>query len=177
MAAAEWNGSRPSPISVIQQFDYYGKMTAQFPLSPLRVVYAASGTIPAACILRESPTVIEHKLYWSSVEEEREALYLVAILHSETARSHTAQLQSSGQWGARDFDKVIFTLPIPRFDRTNSLHNELAALGREAEKIASTVSPPPNAKFQRARKSVRDALKEQGVAARIEALVEQLLGN
>jgi hypothetical protein len=28
---------------------------------------------------------------------------------------------------ARDFDKVIFTLPIPRFDASDSLHNELAA--------------------------------------------------
>src|SRR5207247_44000 len=51
MSAAEavWNSRRPSEISLVQQFDYYGKLRAQFPLRRLRVVYAASGTIPAAC--------------------------------------------------------------------------------------------------------------------------------
>jgi hypothetical protein len=37
-----------------------------------------------------------------------------------------AGLQSRGQWGARDFDKVMFTLPIPRFDSAASLHRDLA---------------------------------------------------
>ena len=45
-----------------------------------------------------------------------EARYLVAILNSETARERVEAYQSRGQWGARDFDKVIFNLPIPRFD-------------------------------------------------------------
>jgi transposase len=69
--------------------------------------------------------VIEHKLYWSSFAAENEALYLAAVLNSETARSRTAALQSRGQWGARDFDKVLFTLPIPRYDNAVSLHTAL----------------------------------------------------
>jgi hypothetical protein len=52
VAEAVWNAHRPSEISLVQQFDYYGKLSAQFPIPQLRVVYAASGTIPAACLLR-----------------------------------------------------------------------------------------------------------------------------
>ncbi len=176
MSAAEavWNGDRPSEISLIQQFDYYGKLSAQFPLAPLRVVYAASGTIPAACLVRDAE-VIEHAIYWSAVSNEQEAYYLIAIFNSETARSRTAGLQSRGQWGARHFDKVVFTLPIPRFDEKNRLHRDLADLARKAEKVTAAVVLPENVKFQRARKLVRDALTEAKVAPRIDALVAKLL--
>ena len=51
------------------QFDYYGKLAAQLPLRRLRVIYAASGTIPAACVLRQSMAVIEHAIYWAEVSE------------------------------------------------------------------------------------------------------------
>ena len=44
------------------------------------------------------------------------ARYLASILNSETARSRAAAYQARGQWGARHFDKVMFNLPIPRFD-------------------------------------------------------------
>jgi hypothetical protein len=169
-----WNARRPSDMSLVQQFDYYGKLVAQFPLAPLRVVYAASGTNPAACILKE-PTVIEHKLYWTSFQSLLEAAYLTAILNSETARSRVESLQSKGQWGARDFDKVMFNLPIPRFDPSDRLHNAIAEAAREAQSIAAAVALPENTKFQRARGLIRAALKDAGVAQKIDILVVQLL--
>jgi hypothetical protein len=177
MTAAEavWNAHRPSDISLIQQFDYYGKLSAQFPIPRLRVVYAASGTHPAACILQDSDAVIEHKLYWAAVSSRTEAAYLSAILNSETSRSRTASFQSRGQWGARDFDKVVFNLPIPLFDPANALHREIAAAAAEAERIAATFELPEGVKFQRARKLIRDALAEAGIAQQIDALVAQLL--
>ena len=95
MSAAEaiWNAHRPSEISLIQEFDYYGKLSSQFPIHPLRVVYAKAGTLPAACILRNE-AIIDHMLYWSSVVSESEAHYLAAILNSETARSRVANTKS-----------------------------------------------------------------------------------
>jgi hypothetical protein len=176
-AEAVWNTDRPSPISFTQQLDYYGKLRSQFPIASLRVAYAASGTNPAACILRSSSAVIEHKLYWGKADTEDEALYLAAIFNGETARARTEVLQSRGLFGARDFDKVIFTLPIPRFDAGEGLHTELAAAARDAESVAAAVPLPEGVKFQRARKLVRDALTEAGIAPRIDALVARLLDS
>ena len=178
MLAAEaiWNSHRPaSEITLVQQFDYYGKLQAQFPIPELRVCFAASGTLPAACVLRSPITIVEHAVYWSGMDSQDEADFLAGILNSETVRERVAALQARGQWGARHFDKVMFNLPIPRFDRSNLLHGELAAAARDAETAAAAVPLPEAVKFQRARKLVRDALTEAGIAPRIDALVARLL--
>ncbi len=171
-----WTDNRRSnKMTLVELFDYFGQLTAQFPVRPLRVVYTASGTLPAACVLYNSDAVIEHKLYWTSVSVITEAYYLAALLNSETSRVRIAALQSRGQWGARDFDKVMFTLPIPRFDATVKLHNDIAAAAAEAERIAAAFELPEAVKFQRARKLIRDALTESGIAPHIDELVARLL--
>jgi hypothetical protein len=177
MSKAEkvWNADRPSPISFIEQLDYYGKLASQFPLAPLRVVYSKAGKQPAACLLRDAAYVIDHKLYWTAPANEVEAHCLAALLNSETAHQRSESLQSRGQWGARDFDKVVFNLPIPRFDANNPLHTDIAKTAREAEALAASVPLPENTKFQHARGLVRAALTEAGVARRINALVARLL--
>jgi hypothetical protein len=174
-AEALWNNHRAAEISLLGQFDYYGKLRSQFPLSPLRVVYAKAGTLPAACVLRGSDAVIDHKLYWSAMASAGEARYLVAILNSETARKRVEAYQSRGQWGARDFDKVIFNLPIPRFDSKSDLHRGVAAAAAKAERVAAGVVLPEGVKFQRARALIRMALEEAGLAEEIDALVARLL--
>ncbi|MGH6847323.1 MAG: N-6 DNA methylase [Methylocella sp.] len=170
-----WNADCPSPISFIQQLDYYGKLGAQFPLAPLRVVYAASGTKAAACIIRSATNVIDTKLYWAAVQDEQEAQFLTALFNSETTRLRFESFQSRGQWGARDFHKVMFNLPIPRFDAADPLHTAIAEAAWEAEALAASVPLPENIKFQRARGLVRAALTKAGVAQRINAFVTRLL--
>jgi hypothetical protein len=178
MSVAEnvWNtNSESGAMTLVERWNYHNELGAQFPIAPFRVVYAASGTIPAACVLHNTSAIIEHGLYWSSASTMAECDYLVAIFNSETARARVAALQARGQWGARHFDKVVFTLPIPRFEEATVLHTELASVAREAETFAATVSIPETMKFQRARKFIRDSLFSAGIAPRVEALVEQLL--
>ena len=167
--------SDSNSLSLKERWDYHGGLSAQFPVAPLRVVYAASGKNPAACVLKRSEAAIEHKLYWGSIATHKEACFLIAIINSETTRVRIEHLQSKGQWGARDFDKVIFNLPIPRFDDRIALHRELADAAARAEGIAASVVIPEAVAFQRARRMVRDALKEAGVAQDIDRLVERLL--
>jgi hypothetical protein len=178
MSAAEaiWKGhSESGSMTLDERWNYHNELGVQFPLRRLRVVYAASGTIPAACLLRSSKAVIEHAIYWSDASSEGEGLYLSTLLNSETVRSRVATMQSRGQWGARHFDKVMFTLPIPRFDATTTLHQDLIAAASEAEMIAAAVEIPEAMKFQRARKLIRDALTESGIAPHIDELVGRLL--
>ena len=109
LTAAEglWESHGRGQMALSDRIDYHGSLAIQMPSAPVRVVYAASGTQPAAAVLRDPGGVVEHKLYWADVEEN-EGHFLAAVLNSEAARSRVAHLQSRGQWGARDFDKVIF---------------------------------------------------------------------
>jgi hypothetical protein len=141
----------------------------------VRVVYAKAGSLPAACVLRGGDLLVENLLYWAGVATEAEALYLSAILNSETARSRVEAMQSRGQFGARHFDKVMFNLPIPRFNAREELHLALAEAAAQAEKIAASVELPEGVKFQRARSLVRAALAEASISQQIDGLVAKLI--
>ena len=159
MSQAErlWDEHRSSDrLSFAKQLDYYGKLRVQFPVPPLRIVYAASGSKPAAAILEDTDAVIEHALYWAAVDTPNEARYLSTVLNSEVLRAIVADRQARGQWGARHFDKLLAGA-IPPFAPTNPLHAALAAAGHHAETIA--------------------ALAEDGVAHDIDSLVEKLLSR
>ncbi len=82
-----------------------------------------------------------------------------------------------GQWGARDFDKVMFNLPIPLFDAADPLHAALAAAAGRAGRVAAEVPLKEGEHFTRVRRRIRDALAEDGVAAEIDALVAELLNG
>jgi SAM-dependent methyltransferase len=176
-AESIWNqsASESNALTLTGRWNYHGGLASQFPPSGLRVVYSASGMQIACALVRGSQAIVEHKLYWATAHSEEEACFLTTLLNAEMTRSKIEHLQSKGQWGARDFDKVMFNLPIPRFNSDLALHRELAAAGAEAEVLAATVRLPEGVKFQMARRLVRDALKESGLAARMDALVERLL--
>lgn len=90
-------------------------------------------------------------------------------------RSHCGR--GPRQWGARHFDKVMLELPIPEFDGGNELHRRLLEAAEEAEKVAAAVELKEGEHFVRARKRIRDALREDGVAAKMDTLVAELLGG
>ncbi len=119
--------------------------------------------------------IIDFALYYGAFEILSESRYLTAVFNCEVLRQRFEAFQSRGAWGTRDFAKVMFNLPIPRFDATNPLHNAIAEAARGAEAIAASVPLPENVKFQRARGLIRAALTEAGVAQRIDALVARLL--
>ncbi len=171
---ALWERQKRSPISLLEQWDYYGKLSCQFPTAAVRVVYTKAGTHLAACAIRESSTIIDHKLYWAAGDSMEEARYLCGILNSEALRSGVEQYQSQGQWGARDFDKYVFNLPIPRFDADNPLHGELAQAAKTAKAIATAVQVKEAEHFTRVRARIRSALAEHGVAAQLERLVGEV---
>ena len=172
-----WEQHKRSPISLLEQWDYYGKLSCQFPTAPIRVVYTKAGTNLATCAIQGSVTIIDHKLYWAAFESPEEARYLCGILNSEALRSGVEQFQAQGQWGARDFDKYVFNLPIPRFDAGDALHCEIAQAAKTAEEIAKAVEVKEDEHFTRARARVRSALAEHGVATQLERLVGEVFKN
>lgn len=171
-----WNEHSAGEMKLNKQLDYFGKLKSQFPISPLRVVYAASGVKPCAAILHDDTrSIVEHALYWTQTKSIHEARYLTAILNSEAARQKIESMQNEGQFGARHFDKVMFNLPIPRFSRRSTLHREIADAGMEAEEIAADVALRPGQGFQAVRRLIREELQRSGISARIDVLVIRLL--
>jgi hypothetical protein len=161
--------------TLTEQLNYYGQLTAQFPIAKLRVIYSKAGTLPAATLMKDQAGLVDHTLYWATVNGLEEGYYLLAVLNSETARKLAERLQARGQWGARHFDKVILSLPIPSFDASNKLHLALSKAAAHAEEVASGVQLAEGMHFVKARQKIRAALREDGVAEKIDKLVAELL--
>jgi hypothetical protein len=77
-AQATWK-KHSSGMTLVGRWNYHNELTAQIPIPELRATYAASGSLPAATVLRNQAAIIEHKLYWSAPSSEDEAYYLVAV--------------------------------------------------------------------------------------------------
>ena len=129
---ALWEVHKPRAMSHKEHLDYHRELSAQFPLAPIRIVYTASGTNLAAAIMQIEEAIIEHKLYWAATATLREVHYLCGLPNSEALRVRVSEFQSQGQWGARDFDKYVFNLPISRFDEEIELHRNVAAASEVA---------------------------------------------
>ena len=170
-----WELYNRSAMSHKERIDYHGELSCQFPIAPIRVVYSASGTNLASCVVQDEKTIIESKLYWSAMDSLEEAHYLCGIFNSEVLRAGVEPYQSQGQWGARDIHKYVFNLPIPKFDGRNSLHQEIADAAKTAEDVARAVPEKESEYFVRTRKRVRDALAEHGISEELESFVGELL--
>ena len=108
----------------------------------------------------------------SSVQE---AQYLTAILNSPALTQALAPMQSRGEHNPRDFDKLVWQLPIPLYDANDPAHWQLAELAAQAETLAAGVDISGHATFQAQRRLIREELARQGLAGEIDDLVISLL--
>ena len=166
---------RNDRLSFGERIDYHRELSSQLPPQPLRVVHSKSGSLMAAAIVADAKAVLDETLYGAPVRDLAEGRYLVAVLTSETLRTRIAPLQSRGQWGARDFSSLMWTLPIAEFDPSNPLHTALATAGHHAETIAAQVPLKEGVYFTTARRQIRNALAADGVSSEIDELVTELL--
>jgi hypothetical protein len=98
------------------------------------------------------------------------------VINSNAVLAKVADLQPHGEAGTpRDFDNLVWTLPIPEYDATDPVHHDLAAAAIHAEAVAAAVDLPDAQFFVTRRGRIRDALAADGVAAEIEALVDAIL--
>ena len=176
-AEAVWeaNKTEANRLSLADQVDYQGKLRKQFPIARERVVYTKSGQHLAACRVDDDQAVIDHKLYWAAVDSATEGRYLCAVLNSQVLAHAVLALQARGQHNPRDFDMHVFTLPFPTFDSSDPLHGQLSSLAERAERIAADTEIDARWQFQKARHVVREALREEGVAAQIDQAVAELI--
>ncbi len=160
-------------LTLRAQLDHMRKLSVQAGQHPIRVLYTASGKRLSAVRITTADLVVEHKAYWASARSLEEADYLTAVLNSNAVLGKISDLQPRGEFNPRDFDNLVWTLPIPEYDPADLLHRDLAAAAVRARTVAAAV--PLAGHFIGKRRAIRDALAADGVAAEMEALVDALL--
>jgi len=169
------NAAGEPRLTLSQQVDYMRKLSAQASEAAIRIVYTASGIRLSAARVGDAGAVVEHKAYWTAASSAEEAHYLLGVLNSAAALAKITDLQSHGQRDKRDFDNLVWTLPIPEYDPDDTLHRDLAAAALRAEALAATVDLAPHKHFTAKRRAIRAAVAEARIAAEIEGLVDALL--
>src|SRR5690606_18741134 len=174
-AEAIWNQHRSSDrLSIVQQLDYHNKLTAQYPIADIRVVYAASGMHLCAARIQHHRAVVSHSLYWSRVDSVGEARYLCAILNAACVTDLVRPYMAYGK-DERHIDKHVWKLPIPLFDPDNRAHLELAEQAAEVEAAIAGLELDDGLHFAARRRRVREFLERHPTARKIEARVARLL--
>lgn len=172
-----WEAHRSSDrLSLLQQLDYHRKLSVQFPIQPLRLVYTKSGMHLAAAWIDDQRVIVDHTLYWATMATMDQARYLCAILNAATTTQRVRPLMSYGK-DERHIDKFIWNLPIPRFDKKNELHRRIASLGGQVAEVVAELELPEDVHFAALRRHIREALEICEPAQEIERLVAELLGG
>lgn len=182
----EDNKAAANRLDLLGQLEYMGKLSSQLEWQkdpgrrPVRVVYTKSGK-PTAALLEDSTTLVDHLLYWIPCGTINEANYLVAVINSDTLQEAVKPLMSKGQFGARDLHKHLWKLPIPEFDRSESLHRAIARAGAAAEKGVAGVLDELRGNRKEltvglARREIRKWLQSSREGKEVEWLVGRLLG-
>ncbi|MBA3896039.1 MAG: N-6 DNA methylase [Sphingomonadaceae bacterium] len=180
-AETKWNqhsnkAADGSPrVALAQSLNHLQKLTNQSVRSPIRVLYSKAGTRLSACWIEDDDVIVDTKLYWSAANSLEEAAYVAAVLNAEIVLDRVKDLQPVGQRDPRDFDNLVWTLPIPEFDARDAVHCDLAAAALHAAQVAARVELPEHVHFTTKRRLIRQALEADGVAETIEHLVDALL--
>ncbi len=120
--------------------NHLNKLTSQ--LGYLRAAIAGDGTVrvayttqgqPTAAIIKDKQAILDHKMYQTICQSVDEACYLIAVLNSKGLTNAVVEFMTKGLYGARDFHKHAWKLPIPCYDASDSLHVRLSELGKAAE--------------------------------------------
>jgi hypothetical protein len=171
-----WKDLRSSErLELIDQLDYMHKLSQQFPISGLRVVYNKSGMHVVACKVQMPSAVIENGLYWMVPSSASEADYVCAVLNSPVLTKAVQPLMSYGK-DERDVAKHVWKLPVPEYDSGNQLHIELAEIGSNLEQVAAEFSIAPNVYFPTIRRRFREALDQTPEMIRLIEITKDLLG-
>ena len=112
--------------------------------------------------------------------------YVLAVINSDVLAGAAATFMTKGLYGARDFEKHGWKLPIPRYDANDPLHVRLSELGATAEKECQALiansnimsKPAGDAQSGEARKLLRHEWQPNSATAQdIEAAVAELLSD
>jgi SAM-dependent methyltransferase len=173
---------------ILARLDFNGLLSVQNPSKRFILLYNASGTNIASCVvdrqslpdfqilqatLQPKGFATESTTFFYETNNEMEAHYLCAILNSNIINDLIKPLQPRGTFGERHIQRRPFMFLIPKFNKKDLKHLELAQISKQChDRLKSK---------QFARKSAAGARNEaRKIVAReierIDELVSELLG-
>ena len=161
-----------------ERINYQGKLLEQLEevpdaSQPVKVFYNASGQLLRAA--RALPqTIGEAGLYHATFGTAGEAAYLTAMLNAPCLQLAYQQSRKSD----RDFHQHFWrTVPIPKYDRDNAVHQAIAQLCEEAETVAADARTLHGADLgqQKLSDRIRRELINRGIADQLDGLVRQIV--
>ena len=140
----------------------------------LIVAYNSHGGILRAARY-DHTCIFEYTLYWKACSSVPEAKFLTAILNADCLQD----AYKGSQKADRDFVIHIWNaVPIPKFSKTDKTHTGIANLCSNAEVVANQcVERSVLGSSQQIARSneIREALRDDGIAGRIDKAVAKLL--
>ena len=156
----------PTPMSYV---NYNNKLLSQRIDHRFYVVYTAGGTNIASVIIdthalpsfqvrkaKISPSgfVPDVTTFYFSTNDEREALYLNAILNSAILDEKIKPHQTKGKFGPRHIHRRPFEFNIPTFDPHDKIHMRIVLLSVKATKESLVLKPMSRKKTKTALDSI-----------------------
>ena len=166
-----------SGLALDESIDHYRKLTSQFPIAPIRVIYGRSGMHVSACRVLDQGAVVENQLNWAAARSVEEARYLCSVLNSVAVTKAVEPFMVSGKGGGRHISSYLWRLPIPLYDASDELHTTLADLGDQAEQFVSGLDIKPSKAHGSMRAKIRKQLADSEVGQSIEEAVNALLSE
>lgn len=128
-----------TPKTLIEQIDYQKKITHQLNNNSdqlTKVVYPASADIMRAARMIHNKAIVDSSVYWYIAENEEESAYLVGVLNASVLTEAFSESRTSG----RTFHKNPWRkIPIPRYNKDDTIHKNIVKLTLRAEDLAATV--------------------------------------
>lgn len=136
---------------ILGRLDYNSLLSAQNPRKRYVVLYNASGTNIASCVvdrkllskfgvlqatIEPRGFVADSKTFHYETDNENEAHYICSILNSNVLNEAIKPLQPRGLFGEREIQRRPFMFPMPKFNESDQKHLELAQISKQChEKV------------------------------------------
>ena len=176
--AALWTRySKLGSFGILERINYQRLLQIQFPpvAHTHRVIYNRSGTRLIAAYVEDREAVIDTKLYWGALGSRAEAMYLCSIFNAPLMTELVNPIQGRGNFGPRDFYSLPFAFPIPLFEDSDDLHQELSAVGTRSAALIEELVVADGSNWRRARQEAHKILGDSHHLSEANELVKELL--
>jgi SAM-dependent methyltransferase len=173
---------------ILNRLDYNGLLSTQNSRKRYVVLYNASGTNIASCVI-DRDSLLEFKVLQATIKprgfvadaktflyetnDENEAHYICAILNSNIVNEAIKPLQPRGLFGEREIQRRPFMFLVPKYNESDSKHLEIAKISKQCHsRVVSNEFEKKSTVAARseARRSVAKEIEK------IDQLVSELLG-